>query len=120
MKTNYLLLMALTALFFYVSCKKEDSSIQLTFANNSFEGTADSKGEYTITGQINSVVRLEKVVLTIEGQTNPFLIDESTAKNKTVYDFTYLITGISGNTYIIMDAYNQSGGKITQRFLIKK
>ena len=117
MKTKSVLLMALTALLFLVSCKKE-SSPKLTFTVA--EGTANANGEYTITGHISSVVRLQKVTLTKEGQTAFFMVDESTAKNKNEYDFSYLITGITSNTYIIIDVYDQNGGKITQRFLIKK
>lgn len=121
MKAQSIILLALTAMFFFISCKKGDTAIpQLTFTNNIAEGTAGANGEYIITGHISSTVRLDKVILTKEGQTTPFLIDESTAKNKNEYDFTYLITGITVNTYIIIDAYDQGGGKITQRFLIKK
>lgn len=120
MKTKYSLLMALIAMIFAVSCKKEGSIPQFSFTNNVAEATANASGEYTITGHINSEVRLEKVILTREGQTSAFLVDESTAKNKTEYDFSYLVTGITTNTYIIIDVYDQSGGKITQRFLIRK
>ncbi len=120
MKTKSFVLMAFVAMFFIVSCKKESSNTQLTFTNNVAEGKANSSGEYTITGHISSAVRLEKVVLTKEGQTTSYLVDESTAKNKNEYDFSYLVTGISVNTYIIIDAFDQGGGKITQRFLITK
>ena len=82
MKTKSFLLMALTAMFFVVSCKKESTIPQLSFANNVAEGTANASGEYNITGHISSVVRLDKVILTKEGEATPFLIDESTAKNK--------------------------------------
>jgi hypothetical protein len=118
MKTKSVLLLALTAIFFFLSCKKEKSNPQLTFSVT--EGTANVNGEYTITGHISSVVRLDKVIVTKEGQNAPFLIDESTAKNKNDYDFSYLVTGITANTYIVIDVYDQGGGKITQRFLIKK
>lgn len=118
MKTKSVLLMALITTLYFVSCKKESSSPQLTFTQA--EGIANSSGEYTITGHISSVVRLDKVTLLKEGQTSFFLVDESTAKNKNEYDFSYLVTGITANTYIIIDVYNQDGKKITQRFLIKK
>ena len=117
MKTTFVLLMTLTVLLFFVSCKKE-SNPSLTFTVA--DGTANANGEYTITGHISSAVRLDKVTLTKEGQSVLFIIDESTAKNKNDYDFSYLITGITSNTYIIIDVYDQNGGKITQRFLIKK
>ena len=121
MKTKSIFLMALTALIFFASCKKDDAAIpQLTFTNNVAEGTADANGQYTITGHISSTVRLDKVLLTKEGQTTAFIIDDTTAKNKNEYNFSYLITGIAANTYIIIDIYDQSGGKITKRFLIKK
>ncbi len=120
MKKNYFMLMALTAMLFFVSCKKDTTvAPQLNFSNNLTEGTATS-GEYTITGHITSAARLLKVTLTIEGQATPFLVDETTAKNKNEYDFSYLVTGITANTYILIDAYDQAGGKITLRFLIKK
>ena len=120
MKIKSFLLLALAAMFIFVSCKKEVNNPQVTFTNNTLEGTANSSGEYTITGRINSSVRLEKVFLTKEGQSTPFLRDETTAKNKTEYDFSYLVTGITANTFIIIDIYNQEGGITTQRFLIKK
>lgn len=120
MKTKSFLLIALTAMFFAVSCKKENNVPQLSFTNNVAEGTINASGEYTITGHISSPVRIEKVTLTKEGQTTPFLVDESTAKNKNEYDFSYLVTGITANSYIIIDVYDQGGGKLTQRFLIKK
>jgi len=119
MKTKSLALMAFTAIFFFISCKKEHSEPQLTFTNNIAEGTANASGEYTLTGHISSIVRLDKVTLTKEGQTTPFLVDETTAKNKNEYDFSYLVTGITANTYIIIDVFDQGGGEITQRFLIK-
>ena len=112
--------MALTAMLFFVSCKKESTNPQLTFTNNAVEGTVNANGEYSITGHISSTVRLDKVVLSKEGQTTPFLVDESTAKNKNEYDFSYLVTGITANTYIIIDVLDQGGGKVTLRFLIKK
>jgi hypothetical protein len=120
MKTKTSLLMALLAIFVFASCKKDSIAPQLAFANNLAEGTANASEEYTITGHISSTVRLDKVTLTIEGQNAPFLVDESTAKNKNEYDFSYLVTGISANTYIIIDVYDQNGGKVSNRFLIRK
>lgn len=84
------------------------------------EGQANQNGEYTITGTLQSDVNLEKVTLTKEGQNNPFLVDDSEAKNKNTYSFSYLVTGINANTYIILDAWDQDGGKTTARFLIRK
>ena len=119
MKIRSLILMILTSMFFFVSCKK-DAVPTLTIATTTVDGTANANGEYTITGHISSSARLAKVVLTKEGQTTPFLTDDSTAKNKNEYDYTYLVTGITANTYIVIDVYDQAGGKITKRFLIKK
>ncbi len=112
--------MALSAILFFASCKKESAAPLLTFSNNMTEGTANNAGEFTIAGHISSVVRLDKVTLTKEGESTPFFTDESTAKNKNEYDYSYLVTGITANTYIIIDVYNQEGGKATSRFLIKK
>lgn len=120
MKTKFFLLTALIAMFFLVSCKKDSPNPQITFTNNLAQGTANSNGEFTITGHISSAVRLDKVVLTKEGQAASFLVDESTAKNKNEYDFSYLVTGITANTYIILEAIDLEGGKIMQRFLITK
>ena len=108
------------ALLFLASCSKDNNNPQLTFTNNITEGQANANGEYTMTGTLVSDVNLEKVILTKEGENNPFLVDDSEAKNKNSYNFSYLVTGISSNTYIILDAYNQDGGKTTARFLIKK
>ncbi|MBY0476126.1 MAG: hypothetical protein K2Q24_00625 [Chitinophagaceae bacterium] len=120
MKMKSFILLALTAMLFTLSCKKQSTKLQLTFTGNVAEGTANANGEYSITGHISSAVRLDKVTLTKEGQSTPFLVDESTAKNKTEYDYSYPVTGITANTYIIIDVYDQLGGKITQRFLIRK
>lgn len=120
MKTNFFLLMGLTALLFFVACKKDSPTAQVTFTNNSAEGIANANGEYTLTGHISSAARLDKVVLYKEGQTTAFLVDETTAKNKNEYDFSYLVTGITANTYIIINVFDQEGGKVTLRFLVKK
>ncbi len=121
MKLKYFFLLTISAMVVFTSCKKDETTVpQVVFSNNIAEGTANNTGAYTITGNINSAVRLDKVVLTKEGQTAPFLVDESTAKNKNNYDFSYDVTGITANTYIIIDVYDQSGGKTTLRFLIKK
>jgi hypothetical protein len=121
MKLKSSILFALLSVFIFMSCKKDSTSnLQLAFTNNTNTSTANASGEYTITGHISSAVRLDKVVLTKEGQSTSFLVDESTAKNKTEYDFSYLVPGINANTYIVIDIYDQAGGKITQRFLINK
>ena len=119
MKTNSFILLFLATMFFFSSCKKTTTPT-LTIATTTVDGTASANGEYTMTGHISSSSSLTKVILTKEGQNTPFLTDDSTAKNKNEYDYTYLITGITANTYIIIDIYDQSGGKITKRFLIKK
>ena len=119
MKTKSFVLLFLASMFFFISCKKETAPI-LTIATTTVDGTAATNGEYTMTGHITSSARLAMVVLTKEGQNTPFLTDDSTAKNKNEYDYLYLITGITANTYIIIDIYDQAGGKITKRFLIKK
>ena len=120
MKTKIFFFAAFAALLFFVSCKKESTKPQLTFTGNITEVTANASGEYNITGHISSPVRLDKVTLTKEGETTPFLIDESTAKNKNEYDFNYLVTGITANIYIIINVYDQEGNITTQRFLINK
>ena len=120
MKTKLFLLFAVISFTFFASCKKETSKPQITFANNVTEGTADANGEYILTGHISSAVNLDKVTLTKQGQAEPFLIDESTAKNKNEYDYSYLITGITTNTTVIMDVYDQGGGRSSAQFVIKK
>jgi len=120
MKTKILLLVAISVVSLFTSCKKDASKPQITFTNNVAQGTADVNGEYTLTGHISSAVSLDKVTLTKQGQVDAFLIDESTAKNKNEYDYSYLITGINANTTIIMDVYDQNGGRSSAQFLIKK
>ena len=119
MKTQSLALMALTATFFLISCKKEHSQAQLSFTNNTAEGIANARGDYTLTGHISSAVRLDRVTLAKEWSTKPFLVDDATAKNKNDYDFSYLVTGITSNTCVTIDVYDQAGGEITRRFMIK-
>jgi len=92
MKTKILLLASIAIISFFISCKKDASKLQITFTNNIAEDTADANGEYILTGHISSAVSLNRVILTKQGQPDPFLIDESTAKNKNEYDYSYLIT----------------------------
>ncbi len=121
MKTKLVLFFAVSTFLFFSSCKKDSTSKpQISFANNVAEGTANSNGEYTLIGHISSQVSLAKVTLTIQGQSNVFMTDESTAQNKNEYDYSYLITGITANTTVIIDAYDQQGGTTSSQFLIKK
>ncbi len=120
MKTKFMAMMAIVASLFFSACSKDANEPQLTFTNNVAQGKASAIGEYTITGHLSSAVRLEKVTLTKEGQNNPFIIDESEAKNKNEYDFVYLVTDINADTNIRIDAYDQDGGKKTSTFLIMK
>ena len=110
------------------SCKKDDDAAVPSITFTETEGIADNKGEFLLTGTILSEVQLEKVVLTKEGTVSPNLTiageantynDNSTAKNKTEYEFAYQITGISADTYIVLDIYDQNGTKKTVKFLIK-
>ncbi len=120
MKTKILLILAISVVSLFTSCKKDASKPQITFTNNVAQGTADVNGEYTLTGHISSAISLDKVTLTKQGQADPCLIDASTAKNKNEYDYSYLITGITANTTIIMDVYDQNGGRSSAQFLIYK
>ena len=119
MKLKVMLLMMVTAILFMTSCSK-DSEPQRKFSNNTAEGVANSQGEYTITGHLSSAVRLDKVILTKQGETIPFMVDESTAKNKNEYDFTWPVSGITANTTINIRVTDQDGGAITGTFLIRK
>lgn len=119
MKTKIFLMIALAVSTLFVSCKKDSQEPQMTFTNNQTEGKADANGEYNLTGRIVSEIALDKVTLTIEGQNTPFFVDESTAKNKNEYDFSYIITGITENVYVIVDVYDQEGGRTSMRFLIR-
>ena len=121
MKIKFLLTALIFTLagIFLNSCSKDNNTLP-TITFNQAEGTANSQGEYTLNGNIRSDVRLAKVIITKEGSTTPFLTDDSTAKNKNDYNFTYLITGITANTTLIIDVYNQENGKSTFRFLIRK
>ena len=120
MRTKFLAIFSLATLLFISSCRKDNENPRLSFSNNATEGRANQNGEFTITGTLQSEVNLQKVTLTKEGENNPFLTDDSEAKNKNNYSFSYLVTGINANTYIILDAYNQNGGKTSARFLIRK
>jgi hypothetical protein len=83
LKFSYILLIAVVITAF--SCKKDTpaSVPTITFSTFALEGTANANGEYELKGRISSATRLEQVTLTKEGQTNAFLLDNSTAKNKT-------------------------------------
>ena len=117
MKFFFITMVLIVTSGFLNSCSKSESSLPtITFTQS--EGIANSQGEYTMRGHIHSDIRLDKVIITKQGAAAPFLTDDSTAKNKTEYDFTYLITGITANTYMIVDIYNQDNGKKTIQFLI--
>lgn len=119
MRMKFFITMALVlTLGFLNSCSKSDAALPPAISFTQVQGTANVQGQYTITGHIHSDVRLNKVILTKEGAAAPFLIDDSTAKNKTEYDFSYLVTGITAPTYIVIDIYNMSDQKTTARFLI--
>ncbi len=121
MKIKILSLFVFSIMLLFTSCKKDAASKpQISFTNNVAEGTANANGEYTMTGHISSQVSLAKVTLTKQGQADAIIVDESTAKNKNEYDYSYLISGINTNTTIIMDVYDLDGGKTTAQFLIKK
>ena len=120
MKTNYLLVALLSILMFTVSCSKDGAEPKITFTNNVAEGQANGAGEFTITGHIDSEAQLDYVTLTKQGETTPFFIDESTAKNKNQYDFSYLVTGITTTTTIVMKIYDQDGQVVTVNFVIRK
>ena len=121
MKTKLVLFFAVSTFLFLSSCKKDSApKPQINFTNNIAQGTANSSGEYTITGHISSQVSLAKVILTKQGQSTPFLTDETTAKNKNEYDYSYLITGITATTTVLIDVYDQQGGTTHSQFLINK
>ena len=121
MKTKVLLLASIAFMILFASCKKDVfSQILINFSNYATEGTADANGEYTMTGHISSSVSLDKVVLTKQGLGEVFFVDESTAKNKNEYDFSYIVTGINTNTVVIIDVFDQSGGKNSVQFLVRK
>ncbi|SFE95521.1 hypothetical protein SAMN04488131_106100 [Flavobacterium xueshanense] len=103
---------------FLNSCSKDDAA-RPTITFNQTEGKANSQGEYVVSGRIQSEIALSKVIITKEGSSTPFLTDDTTAKNKIDYDFAYLITGVTTNTYLIVDIYNQANDKTTVRFLIR-
>ncbi len=118
MKFFITMVLVLASGLFLNSCSNDDDALP-TVTFTEVEGVANSQGEYTLTGNIHSDIRLSKVVITKQGSATPFLTDDSTAYNKNDYDFTYLITGITANTYITMDIYNQSNGKTTRQYLIR-
>ncbi|MFV8392860.1 hypothetical protein [Flavobacterium sp. LB2P44] len=121
MRMKYLFITAILVLasgLFLNSCSKDDAAFP-TITFNQTEGKANSQGEYTVSGNIQSEIALSKVIITKEGSSTPFLTDDTTAKNKTDYSFAYLITGVTTNTYLIVDIYNQANDKTTVRFLIR-
>ena len=121
MRIRYFFITAIFVLasgLFLNSCSKDDAS-RPTITFNQTEGKANSQGEYIVSGRIQSEIALSKVIITKEGSSTPFLTDDTTAKNKTDYDFAYLITGVTANTYLIIDIYNQANDKTTVRFLIR-
>ena len=101
-----------------LSCSKSTPKPVPSITFTQAEGKAVN-GQYTITGTITSSVALLKVILTKEGDTTPFITDDSTAKNKTSYTYSYLITGITKDTNILIDIYDQNNTKTSSKFLIR-
>ena len=101
-----------------VSCSKDEPTSSPAIAFTQSERKAVN-GQYTITGTITSSVSLLKVIVTKEGDSTPFIIDDTTAKNKNSYPYSYLITGITKDTYILIDIYDQNSTKTSTRFLIR-
>ncbi len=123
MKIKSLFFLLFAVMISVISCKKDSPAATIptvTFATSILEGTANASGEFELKGHISSATRLEQVTLTKEGQSTAFIVDNSTAKNKNEYDFVYLVTGITSNTYIIISITDQAGGNKTERYLIKK
>jgi hypothetical protein len=118
MKTTLTLLLGFF-LFSFSACKKDTGSNHAVSFVEPF-GTANGNGEYTIEGTVSSPVRLDKIILTKQGQSTPFIEDVTTAKNKTEHTFSYQVNGIIQDTYVLMDIYNLEDGKSTTKFLIKK
>ena len=111
-----IMLLAITVL----SCSKDDAPATvpaITFSKA--EGKAIN-GVFTITGTITSSVNLLKVVLTKQGESAPFIVDDTTAKNKNSYAYSYLVEGITADTTILIDVYDQNGGKTSVSYLILK
>lgn len=102
-----------------ISCKKNVSDVhQVTFIEPF--GTANVNGEYTIQGHISSSVRLDKIELIKQGQSNPFITDNTTAKNKMEHTFSYQVFGVNQDTWINLDVYDMEGRKTTSKFQIRK
>ena len=112
----------ITVLLLVVSilgCSSDDAPTPVpSIAFDKTEGKAIN-GEYTITGTITSSVSLLKVIVTKSGDSAPFFIDDTTAKNKNSYAFSYLITSIKADTTILIDAYDQNNTKASSSFLIR-
>jgi hypothetical protein len=123
MKITFTLLLSLLVMISAISCKKESGPTTIptiTYATSILEGKTNARGEFEIQGHVSSATRLQNITLTKEGQGVAFMNDNSNPKNKTEYDFNYLVVGITTDTYIIISAIDQSGGTKTDRYLIRK
>ncbi len=121
MKRNALFI--LTLLFSFAiglsSCKKTEPTPQ-PVVNTVATGKANASNEFVWTGTMTSSAPLDRVTLTRVGEAAPFYLDDSTAKNKTSYTFSYLITGITTDRTIRMDAYAQNGTVTSLTIFISK
>lgn len=120
LKNGILSAILLIAVFVF-SCKKDSPPTpSIAITDNLTQGTSNASGEYTLTGLITSAVKLDKVVITKEGDSQPYIIDDSTPKNKLEYSFSYQFTAITKNTNYIIDIYDLNGGVTTIKFLVIK
>ncbi len=121
MKRNVLFI--LTLLFSFAmglsSCKKTEPTPQPVVTTVA-TGKANASNEFVWTGTMTSSSPLAKVTLTTVGEATPFYLDDSTAKNKTSYTFSYLITGITTDRTIRMDAYAQNGTVTSLTIFVSK
>src|SRR5688572_14045406 len=118
MKMQALALLLCSSLLFIACSKDTGSDHNVSFSES--EGIANNNGEYTMQGTITSPVKMDEIYLTKEGQAAPFIMDTTTAKNKTEHTYSYQVTGITQNTYIRIDVFNIEGGKSSSQFLIKR
>lgn len=119
MKTYSPLLLLCSIFVFFTSCKKDASNPAFVFPGNVYEGQANN-GSYTIVGTLQCQANLRKVTVQREDETQPFIVDELEERSKQSYEFSYEVTGITHDTYIALDAFDQNGGKSRAMFLVKK
>ena len=119
MKFKSFILLAFAGMLFLSSCTKNDL-VSRSPEKDRIEIMPDVNGNFIISGHISSPDPLAKVELVKNDDVSPFLTDETDAKYKTEYDYSYTITDINQNTKSKLTAHDVNGATMVHFYELIK